>query len=411
MASDLIISFLSSVPADVMARFTNRPLTLAVPAAPVGHGRTFYADYLAGVRDGKGNVIPGLFRRAGGTGPIGRVCVIGFSNGVDSGVSQVLEGNDAQKIDVVGAFDGIHGSFFPGTTQMNPAAYNKWIAFGRLAAQKPPAENGPLLLVTHSSIEPSFPSTSETANLLFQQIVATAPSNYESAYWGALDDLAYPGGLSIKSADTDSRGGPMPSWVWKSFNDGWIDRRAVNGFSVFGWGDPGVSPHRRILAACRDRFNATADHRFQAMAVLPAVLSVYLAPRWNPEGAAAGIGRGPFGDAGPIAPSSRSMFGGRTYDEGPDGPLANPFPLGVSLPVSPVACPYPTQPGQVIVGSPGDPCSTVAAPLPPPPVVSSGPFVLPAGDVGLSLLEGLLVTGASALGGYAAVRALRRRLA
>lgn len=359
MATDLIISFLSAVPPDVLGAFHTRPLTLAVPSAPVGHGHTFYADYLGKFRDGKGNLIPGLFHNAGGHGAIGRVAVIGFSNGCAEGVTQLLAGNDAQKLDFVGGFDGIHGSFIKPTHLLYPPSYANWVAFGRLAAAQPPADNGPLCVVTHSSIEPAFPSTTETGAFLWDEVLRGAPANYESSYWSELDDITYPdGGLSIPSVDTAGRGGAMPRWVWSSFNDGWYIRRVANGFSVFGWGDPGRSPMGRINAQCRDRFNNTADHVFQAKAVLPAILSTYLVPRWNdPPGQLTGFG----------ASSASGSTGGRVYDAGPDGPLKNPFPLGVALPVKPQTCPYPAAPGHVITGATSNPCATAPDPMPPMP--------------------------------------------
>ncbi len=364
MTTDLIVSFLSGVPKDTLSKFATPPLTLGVPAAPIGHGREFYANWLQGVRDGKGNVIPGMFARAGGKGDIGRVAIMGFSNGCDSGVSQVLEANDAQKIDFIGAFDGIHGSFSGGS--LFPSAYNKWIAYAMLAAQSRDPD-GPQMVVTHSSIEPAFPSTTETANLIWNTVLGKIPQDYTSTYFSELDKLVYPGGKTIKSINTSGVSGEaMPSWTWQSFDDGWYVRRNANGFSVFGWGDPGRSPKGRILAQCRDRFNNTADHVFQAEAVLPAILNAYLVTRWNPScGSTSGFGEDP---------AVCNMFG-RPYDAGPSGPLADPFPLGISIPQAVITCPYPP-PGKVIVGGNKNPCATETAPIPPPPSY---------GDVGVGM--------------------------
>lgn len=393
MAQDLIISFLSSVPKSVLANFAVPPLTYVVPVAPVGHGRTFYAAELAKVRDGKGNVIPGFFAKAGGSGSIGRVAVIGFSNGVDSGVSQVLEATDAPKIDFVGAFDGIHGSFLGG--QMYPASYNKWIAYAMLAAAtKDP--NAPTLVVTHSSIEPAFPSTTETANLIWQEVLSRIPADYMSTYYAGLDDLLYPGGLSIKSIDTTKSGKPMPSWVWQSFTDAWYVRRNANNLSCFGWGDPGVSSQGRINAVCRDRYNNTADHVFQAEAVLPAILNAYLVDRWNPL-----CGDLPINGFGAAA---CGPGGGRAYDAGPDGPLVNPFTLGVSVPTPPVACAYPPA-GKVIIGG-TNPCATESAPIPAPP---PPPEVVVADA--MSLAPKLLAGAAGLAAGYLGARYLGQRRA
>ncbi len=383
MAQDLVVSFLSSVPPSVLGKFTSKPAVLAVPAAPLGQGMVTYRKFLAEVADGQGRIIPGLFRRAGGTGTIGRVAFVGFSNGVDAGLSQVLGAYDAKKIDFVGAFDGIHGSFVPGTKRLWPPTYAKWIAFARLAAGKRRLESGPCLVITHSSIEPAFPSTTETAELVWEQALLAAPKDYESWIWGELTDLVYPGGKSIQSVRFANDKRPtMPEWTWSGFADGWYIQRAGNGLSVFGWGDPGTSPEKRFNARTRDRTNGTADHIFQAQAVLPAVLQSYLVERWNAQeqGATGGLGS--------------SAATGRRYDELPDGPLDNPFPLGgvLKLPEAVPPCPYPP-PGQVIVGKPGDPCSTqevnVARVVGGPTTSGAGrvlPLVLAAGVAGAGFL-------------------------
>jgi hypothetical protein len=371
MATDLVISFLSSVPPDVLAKFEQRPLTYAAPAAPLGQGKTFYAGLLQSVRDGAGRVIPGFFKKAGGQGPIGRVAVMGFSNGVDSGVSQMLESSDAQKIDTVLAFDGVHGSFakiggvpikdpVSGLPLMQPAFYKQWIAAALRAAAQRPSDNpkAPVMVVTHSSIEPDFPSTTETANLLWNEVLKQAPGDYESLYWDELDSIVYPGGLTMHSVDTAGSGHPMPAWTWQSYADGWYDRRVCNGLSIFGWGEPGMMPQRRVLARCRDTFNNTADHLFQAKGVLPGILETYLVKRWNPTcGSTSGLG------GGGCEPGD-----GASYDEGPDGPLPDPVGVLGQVPQRPIACPYPP-PGASIHGAPGDPCALVNTP--PPPVVKA----------------------------------------
>ena len=395
MAQDLIVSFLSSVPKGVLANFTTPPLTLAVPSPKPGsdgkiHGREWYANWLQQRKDGKGRVIPAMFAEAGGKGAIGRVAVIGFSNGVDSGVSQVLDAADATKIDFVGAFDGIHGSFLGG--KMFPSSYGKWIAYAMLAAATK-SPDAPTLVVTHSSIEPPFPSTTETANLIWQDVLKRIPQDYMATYYGELDDLLYPGGLSIKSVDTAKSGKPMPSWTWQSFTDGWYVRRNANSFSCFGWGDPGVSAQGRINAKCRDRFNNTADHIFQAEAVLPAILNAYLVARWNPL-----CGDMPVNGFGAAACAPGQ---GRPYDAGPDGPLVSPYPLGVSLPETPATCAYPPA-GKVIIGG-KDPCATESAPIPLPPELPGLPG---AAAEGLSVGAKLLAGAAGLTAGYLGVRYL-----
>lgn len=408
MATDLIISFLSAVPAAIASRFNPAPLFLAVPAAPVGGGRPFYQSYLAGVRDGQGRVVPGLFKKAGGKGAIGRVAVMGFSNGVDSGVSQLLEASDAQKIDFVGCFDGIHGSFAQKPNMAGQggvlamATYNRFIAYARAAAAVRSSQSGgkaPTMVITHSSIEPPFPSTTESANAIWAEVMRTAPADYEAWIWSELDDIAYPGGMTIKSVDTAGKGGAMPSWTWQSFSDGWYDRRVCNGLSVFGWGDPGESLMHRIQARTRDRYNETADHIFQAKAVLPAVLEQYLLRRWNPAcgPATSGLGGG-FGDD----VTSCEVGEGMTYDEGAEAPLPDPLPPSATLPSAPQSCPYPKK-GTVLTGGKVDPCASSPPEVPPPPPPPGVPP--PPDDEGFTWKHGLaLAAGAGA--GYGLVRAL-----
>lgn len=405
MATDFILSFLSSVPDSVLSKFAEKPLTYAAPAAPIGGGKAFYASMLSSVRDGKGNVIPGFFKKAGGTGSIGRVAVIGFSNGVDAGLSQLLEANDAQKIDFVGAFDGVHGSFakvggvavkdpLTGLPLMQPAFYKQWIAAALRAASVKPSDNprSPIMVVTHSSIEPEFPSTTETANLLWNETLKLAPANYEALYWDELDQIAFPGGMNIKSVDTAGKGGAMPTWTWSGFADGWYDRRVCNGLSVFGWGEPGLSPLKRINARCRDTFNNTADHIFQAKGVLPSILDVYLVRRWNPT-------CGPVSGLGDTGASGCARGDGASYDEGPDGPLADPVGIAGQLPQRPIACAFPPA-GQSILGAPGDPCALVTTPPPPP--------ILP---VRTTLTPGRLAVGAiGAVAGFYGARWVARQL-
>lgn len=398
VGQDLIISFLSSVPASVKSQFATPPLTLAVPAAPLGKGRIFYNDYLNKFRDGQGNVIPGLFKAAGGgTGRIGRVAVIGFSNGVDSGVSQVLAARDASKIDFVGAFDGIHGSFLPGTTKVVPASYAKWIAYAKLAASTKPSEDPstPLMVITHSSVEPTFPSTTETAAYIWTQVVADKNNDYETVFPYGLGASDYPSSISIPSVDTAGSGKQMPKWSWSSFKDGLYVTRVANGLTILGWGDPGKSRMGRIMARCRDKFNDTADHVYQGQYILPQILTAYLVPRWNPI----------CSDDGGSTDARLSGLGGgacvrlgRSYSDSDAAPLEDPS--NVSFPTSPPQCPYPL-PGETITGSPSSSCSTSPTGQPPP---SSAKPKASAFDI----IAPWVVVGGCAFGAYRGIRYLRQ---
>ena len=114
MATDLIVSFLSSVPAEVLELFTAPPATVSCPvtqSASGGYpgGREGYRKWLAECSDGSNNVVPGLAAAAGipASEPIGKVAAIGFSNGC-IGVWEMLRAADAFKLDAALLIDGIH---------------------------------------------------------------------------------------------------------------------------------------------------------------------------------------------------------------------------------------------------------------------------------------------------------------
>lgn len=401
MGTDFVVSFLSSVPASVQAQFQRPTKFLAVPAAPLGGGRKFYADYLQKHKDGKGNVIPGLFKAAGGSGEIGRVAVIGFSNGCDSGVSQLLQCNDARKIDFVGAFDGIHGSFVPGTKRLSLSAYNQWIAYAMLAAGTRPSDdpNTPVMVITHSSIEPTFPSTTETAALIWDYVTQQLKQEPEHVYPYTLGkNYAYP--ATFKSTNPNNvPASQLPSWTWQSFTDGLYVTRKANNLTILGWGDPGVSPQKRIQARCRDTWNNTADHVYQAQSILPQVLSAFLVERWNPIcSGSSGVGGGIFGSLGDGASCT---LVGKSYDEGPEGPLpgvASP----IAIPTKPLVCPYPPS-GETIVGGPGNACATSPSGNPPP-------YELPKQDPDQGKKIAFIAMGAAAAyGAYRGIGYLRER--
>ena len=85
---NLIISFLSSVPESIRAQLKDETIFAPCPVTQAGGGgysggRDGYREWLAKFRDGSGDVIPGIARShgLGRSDSIGKVCVMGFSNG------------------------------------------------------------------------------------------------------------------------------------------------------------------------------------------------------------------------------------------------------------------------------------------------------------------------------------------
>lgn len=404
---DLIVSFLSGVPNAVRSRFASKPLYLQSPVAQTPQagypgGRAGYQKWLSKYRGPGGTLIPGMWRAAGGksTDTIGRICVIGFSNGC-IGVDEVLRGSDSNRIDTVIACDGIHGGYVikDNKKALHPPHYKRYLNHAALciSTNDDTDPNAPVMIITHSVIRPPFPSTTETANLIWRMAYATAPEDVQEGDcdWDCptrrhLGDIAanqVP--VKIKS------GGNNKLYTWHGMVDGWYDRRAANNLYVFGWAD-----RRNGVLVTKDP-TGNADHIFQARGVLPEMLREFVVDRWNADcglvasTSAAGFGHGP--------PHACVPGGGREYG-GDHGPKVDRFPnLPDAAPAS--GCPAPPD-GYVIVGAPGDPCAVTAAPgghLPPPTDVP--PDEAPK----TSRLRDAAVFAGAAAGGYALTNYLSRR--
>jgi len=391
---DLVVSFLSSVPPTVELLYQSRPLQLVSPVTQVASGgwpggRAGYSQWIAQFRDAGGNVIPGMFRAAGGQpgDTIGRVAVMGFSNGC-IGVDETLGAADSHKIDTVLAIDGIHGRFAPGSREPDPIAYKNFLNHAAQVLQHNPSfdENAPVMCITHSSIvPPDFPSTTQTADLIWSLAFSRAPEDVLTLECGFdcppvryVEDLAavrWPDGQQVCSSVTKK------CYSWSGLADGWYDRRVANDLFVLGWGDRGDKG-----ITTRDP-SGNADHVFQGRVVLREMLKELTAKRWNADcgiiASVAGFGQDDMIGCRPGH--------GLDYDRA-EGGKVDYFPeLGPSTPPSP-RCPEPP-PGYVIVGAPGDPCRAMAAPPAPAP----------------SLLTRSFWAGAGMLGGYATLRYVARR--
>lgn len=407
---DLIVSFLSGVTNDVRQLYDGPTLYLQspvaqTPAAGYPGGRAGYQQWLGKYKGSDGRVIPGMFRAAGGKSgdTIGRVCVMGFSNGC-IGVDEVLRAPDSYRIDTVLAVDGIHGGYVykDGEKRLHPPSYKNFMnQAAHVLSVNPDADpDAPIMVITHSVIRPAFPSTTETADLIWSMTLMNdeAPSDFLGPDCGDcapkrhLDDLAAVvfEGEGAKIYSNPSR----KNFYWKGLADGWYDRRAANNFFVGGWADI-----RDNDVVTRDP-SGNADHIFQGRVVLPELLKEFTVKRWNRDcGHTAGydgIGR----DLGQL---SCKPGRGVVYDEGAGG-KHDYFP---TLPDTSGAgiCP-PPPPGQVIVGAPGNPCATGPATIP-APRPTPAPGDLPRGPSRYGLRE-LAMLAAGGAAGYAASRYLLR---
>lgn len=403
---DLIVSFLSSVPSAVQGMFVDKPLQLVCPVSQAGGGgypggRPGYQQWISKYADMQGNVIPGMFQAAGGqTGDsIGRVCVMGFSNGC-IGVDEVLRKNDSAKIDLVLAIDGVHGAYMGDGKTLNPVAYKRFLNHAAHVAMQPSeSPAAPVMCVTHSSIvPPGFPSTTETANFIWDKALSVAGNvapmlncGYDCPPVVNVSELAQ---LAYDKKLCSSVG--TGCFHWDGFADGWYDRRALGNLFVMGWGDD-----KDGKITTRDP-SGNADHIYQGRVILAELLKHFAVLRWNAD---CGIVASAASVSPLFATSACTLGDGLVYSQS-DAAKVDYFPGigqgggGVVVP------PCPTPPaGMVVVGKPGDPCWAVpAGNTAPPPVTPPIQGAPPAP----SLLHKALWFGVGAAVGYGGVRLMTR---
>ena len=330
---DLVISFLSGVPNWMLSKFRNRPLMIQgdetlcnqqVGRAGYQQWLSKYMSYTGSGRDRKRYIVPGLFRAAGGrsTDTIGRVCVMGFSNGC-IGVSEVLMCDDWPQIDCVLAIDGIHGEYKdPKEHLQYPERYFSFIRYGLNTAKKNPEDsaNYPVCIITHSSIVPPYVSTTETAEYIWQAVSGRIPSGIkvETEFCGypdcvtrqrlaRLEAIQYDPcvtpprngccGVSGQSCRSSQGDGVI---TFTGLNDGWWEKHIANNFHVFGWKNKGRTGY--------------PDHLYQAERVLPAMVQEFLIGRWGGDCPGAVTGFGLFGNTDPAG--SCPVPQGQVYGEG-----------------------------------------------------------------------------------------------
>src|SRR6185369_1233626 len=180
---DFVISFFAQTP--FLKSFLDELETPYVLFQPDVQNRQ-YKQFVQGTAGGSVLGLWNLAKKAGDE--LGRVAVIGFSEGCQ-GVRAVLETKDASAIDAVIPVDGIHSQKLGPTVEMG--FLGPYISYGRLASASPPSTNPDtkLLVITHSSIgKASLPagtvSTTETAEIIWNEVLKSTPPNAESALCG-----------------------------------------------------------------------------------------------------------------------------------------------------------------------------------------------------------------------------------
>lgn len=244
MDADVVITWaFAPVPESVRGAF-QRPTRFV--ALPTPQGRK-YGDQLRSFA--WPTPVRGIIKRyAPDVTPL-RVSVLGFSESC-GGVLGLLRSGDGARFDAAIAVDGIHTA---PAKEPNATALEAWVSFGKLAAA---AER--LCVITHSSIEPPYASTTATAAYIWKEVM------------GSDELFDFPAVRGVEAAPTSIKVGSPPARVPYTVNYPQPAQqlpRRLNGLVVLGYDN--VDPQ------------GYADHIYQARVVLPIVVGRFLAARWN----------------------------------------------------------------------------------------------------------------------------------
>lgn len=192
---------------------------------------------------------------------IGRVCLIGFSEGC-FGVLETLASGDGPRVDSVYAIDGMHTPWADQKAGlMDIAMLRPWRAFGREAAG---AGAGRQLVVTTSAVRPpSFVDTTTCSTWVWEQVTGTtnafADQPMPPEFEGPVEPIfrnppgELPGG--VRYPETIYERYPLRLY------------RQMGGLSIINFSN--LDP------------TGVGDHRLQAARVTQMMLQAYLLPRWN----------------------------------------------------------------------------------------------------------------------------------
>jgi hypothetical protein len=242
--ADVVISWsFAPVPRNVRDAFQRSTVFLELPT-PAGRK---YGDQLRNL--GWPTPVRGILKRyAPGLTPL-RVASLGFSESC-SGVLGLLKSGDGARIDAAVAIDGIHTA---PAKEPNAVALQPWVSFATMAAA---AER--LCVITHSSIQPPYASTTATAAQIWERATGS-------------DKLVdFPAVRGIEAAPTTIRVGSPPAarpYTVEYPRPAQQLPRRLNGLIVLGYDN--VDPA------------GYADHIYQVRVVLPIIVGRFLAARWN----------------------------------------------------------------------------------------------------------------------------------
>jgi len=242
--ADVVVSWaFAPVPESVRAAF-KRPTRFVALPTPANRK---YGEQLRAM--GWPTPVREIIRRhAPGVTPL-RVAALGFSESC-GGVLGLLKSGDGARIDAAVAVDGIHTA---PDKEPNPVALQPWVSFATLAAA---AER--LCVITHSSIEPPYASTTATAAQIWER--ATGSDKYHD----------FPAVRGIEAAPTSIRVGSPPAarpYTVEYPRPAQQLPRRLNGLVVLGYDN--VDPQ------------GYADHIYQARVILPIAVGRFLAARWS----------------------------------------------------------------------------------------------------------------------------------
>lgn len=227
-----------------------------------------FAQAAENYRDQDGYILRRLLRDRLTGVEVRRIALVGFSAG-GTFLSKVLQGPDAEHVDVVLVLDGMHiqklydGSFFSGS--LSP-----WVDFGVRAARGSADGAGPLMLVTHTHIrqdagrEKLVGNTADSAAAVMRMIVPNAP---DAVRMGFDPDLLLaappPPSVTITVQRPIAPGQSVPiSRTWD------------------GMPMPAVSAKGNVFMLDYGGDNE-ADHVFQARYVQGAAWRTFVGPRWQ----------------------------------------------------------------------------------------------------------------------------------
>lgn len=196
-----------------------------------------------------------------GVTDIGRVCLIGFSEGC-FGVVETLASGDGGRVDSAYCIDGMHTQWADQKAGiMDVAMLRPWRAFGREAAGAGARRQ---LVVTTSAVRPpSFVDTTTCSTWVWEQVTGTSNAFAEQAMPPEFEGPVEP--VFRNKAGELPGGVRYPETIYERYPLRLY--RQMGGLSIVNFSN--LDP------------TGVGDHRLQAARVTQMMLQAYLLPRWN----------------------------------------------------------------------------------------------------------------------------------